>query len=81
MRSELFVPGSRPELSAKALASIADAISIDLEDAVVESRKAEARQAVAELLRSGAANAATQVIIVRVNVAIRHRHVPFDRLE
>ena len=31
MRSKLFVPGSRPELIAKALATEADAISIDLE--------------------------------------------------
>ena len=41
MRSKLFVPGSRPELFAKALAGPADAISIDLEDAVLEERKAE----------------------------------------
>jgi citrate lyase subunit beta/citryl-CoA lyase len=34
MRSKLFVPGSRPELFAKAMASEADALSIDLEDAV-----------------------------------------------
>ena len=52
MRSKLFVPGSRPELFAKALAGDADGISFDLEDAVEESRKAEARAAVGELLRS-----------------------------
>ena len=46
MRSKLFVPGSRPELFAKAMAGEADAISIDLEDAVEESRKREARAAV-----------------------------------
>ena len=34
MRSKLFVPASRPELFAKALASAADALSFDLEDAV-----------------------------------------------
>jgi citrate lyase beta subunit len=51
MRSKLFVPGSRPELFAKALAGDADAISIDLEDAVVEERKAEARATVAAWLR------------------------------
>ena len=34
MRSKLFVPGSRPELFAKAAASAADALSFDLEDAV-----------------------------------------------
>ena len=41
MRSKLFVPGSRPELFAKALASAAHALSFDLEDAVPEARKAE----------------------------------------
>ena len=43
MRSKLFVPGSRPELFGKALASAADSLSFDLEDAVAESRKDEAR--------------------------------------
>jgi citrate lyase beta subunit len=67
MRSKLFVPGARPELFGKALASAADAISIDLEDAVVESRKDEARAAVAEFLRSSEAQMSTKSIIVRVN--------------
>ena len=40
MRSKLFVPGSRPELFAKAAASAADALSFDLEDAVAKDRKA-----------------------------------------
>ena len=43
MRSKLFVPGSRPELFAKALASEADGLSFDLEDAVDESMKEVAR--------------------------------------
>jgi citrate lyase beta subunit len=77
MRSKLFVPGSRSELFGKALASVADAISIDLEDAVVESRKAQAREAVAEFLRSGAAKAAAQAIIVRVN-ALTTSHFAAD---
>lgn len=67
MRSKLFVPGARPELFGKAIASAADAISIDLEDAVVESRKGEARAAVAEFLRSSEAQASAKSIIVRVN--------------
>ena len=67
MRSKLFVPGSRPELIAKALATEADAISIDLEDAVEESRKAEARVAVGEVLRSLASAPTGKLIIVRVN--------------
>jgi|EndMetStandDraft_5_1072996.scaffolds.fasta_scaffold15561_3 citrate lyase subunit beta / citryl-CoA lyase len=54
MRSKLFVPGSRPELFAKAAASAADALSFDLEDAVAADRKAEARDAVAAFLRAHA---------------------------
>ncbi|WP_089398836.1 HpcH/HpaI aldolase/citrate lyase family protein [Noviherbaspirillum humi] len=67
MRSKLFVPGSRPELFAKALAGEADAISIDLEDAVSESRKAEARLALTRFLRSGEASVPGKTVIVRVN--------------
>jgi citrate lyase subunit beta/citryl-CoA lyase len=67
MRSKLFVPGSRPDLFAKALASEADGISIDLEDAVDESRKAEARATVGEFLRSTSRSSTGKVIIVRVN--------------
>lgn len=67
MRSKLFVPGSRPELFAKALSGSADALSFDLEDAVAEARKAEARGLVGELLRSAAAQASGKTLIVRVN--------------
>ena len=66
MRSKLFVPGSRPELFAKAMAGEADAISIDLEDAVEENRKTEARAAVREFLRSLPAGR-SKTIIARVN--------------
>jgi citrate lyase subunit beta / citryl-CoA lyase len=66
MRSKLFVPGSRPELFDKAMASAADAISIDLEDAVAESRKAEARETVSAFLPT-VARSRTKVVIVRVN--------------
>ncbi|MBN8958123.1 MAG: CoA ester lyase [Rhizobiales bacterium] len=64
MRSKLFVPGSRPELFAKAAAGPADALSFDLEDAVATARKAQAREAVASFLRAGDAR---QLIIVRTN--------------
>ena len=67
MRSKLFVPASRPELFAKALSSEADAISIDLEDSVVENRKAEARSTVQKFLQSDEARATRKVLIVRVN--------------
>jgi len=43
LRSLLFVPGDRPDRMEKALASGADALIIDLEDAVAPSAKADAR--------------------------------------
>jgi citrate lyase subunit beta/citryl-CoA lyase len=67
MRSKLFVPGSRPELFPKALASEADGLSIDLEDAVVEGRKAEARALVGAWLREPAVVASDKLVVVRVN--------------
>jgi len=67
MRSKLFVPGARPELFPKALASAADALSFDLEDAVPENAKAEARRLVGEALQSPGFTATTKVLIVRVN--------------
>ena len=42
-RSLLFVPGLRPDRFAKALETGADIVCIDLEDAVAQDRKAEAR--------------------------------------
>ena len=66
MRSKLFVPGSRPELFAKAMASDADALSFDLEDAVDEARKDMARNELAKFLRTLPPNTG-KVIIVRVN--------------
>lgn len=50
LRSLLFVPGDRPERFAKAAASGADAIILDLEDSVSSERKSFARQAVVEYL-------------------------------
>jgi citrate lyase subunit beta / citryl-CoA lyase len=49
-RSYLYAPGSEPRVMRKALAAGADAVVLDLEDAVVPSRKAAARAAVADLL-------------------------------
>lgn len=45
LQSLLFVPGTRPERIAKALASGADCVCIDLEDSVPAGDKAAARQA------------------------------------
>lgn len=42
-RSLLFVPGLRPDRFAKALDAGADIVCVDLEDAVAQERKAEAR--------------------------------------
>jgi citrate lyase beta subunit len=49
-RSLLFVPGIRPERFAKAIAAGADAVCIDLEDAVPLHEKAAARAAVLDFV-------------------------------
>jgi citrate lyase beta subunit len=64
-RSWLFTPGSRPDRFAKAAASPAEALILDLEDAVAEDRKAEARGHVIAFLESRPAIA--QQVIVRIN--------------
>jgi citrate lyase subunit beta/citryl-CoA lyase len=66
IRSKLFVPGSRPELFAKALAGAADALSFDLEDSVVADQKEEARHAIASFMQESAGEH-NKVVIVRVN--------------
>ncbi len=63
LRSLLFVPGDRPERFAKAAASGADAIILDLEDSVAPSAKGAAREAVARYLR----DPADVIRFVRVN--------------
>ncbi len=62
-RSYLYVPASDPRRVEKALASEADAVVLDLEDAVAPNRKAEARENVAEALRSRL----DKPVFVRVN--------------
>lgn len=49
-KSLLFVPGDRPDRFEKALNAGADAIILDLEDAVTAGKKAEAREAIAAWL-------------------------------
>lgn len=73
-RSFLFVPASRPERYAKALASGADAVIVDLEDAVAPADKAAARQA---LLQGFAGLDAAQRarVVVRVNAAGTRWHL------
>lgn len=63
LRSLLFVPGDRPDRMEKALGAGADALILDLEDAVAPAAKAEARRAVAQFL---AANSLAR-LWVRVN--------------
>jgi citrate lyase subunit beta/citryl-CoA lyase len=67
MRSKLFVPGGRPELFAKAAASRADALSLDLEDSVPAECKEQARAFVAEFIEADSTRALAKVMIVRVN--------------
>ncbi len=63
MRTALFVPGSRPDLVDEAVKSGADAIIVDLEDAVALSEKIEARPKVRKkILEHGNIQ-----MIVRVN--------------
>jgi citrate lyase subunit beta/citryl-CoA lyase len=50
LRSLLFVPGDRPDRMEKALGSGADALILDLEDAVAPAAKAEARRHVARFV-------------------------------
>jgi citrate lyase subunit beta/citryl-CoA lyase len=49
-RTLLFVPGIRPERFAKAAATAADLVIVDLEDAVPDENKATARETVAQWL-------------------------------
>ena len=67
MRSKLFVPGNRPALFAKALASAAEMLSFDLEDAVAGDDKGSARTQVAAFLRGVPHRAAEKQVVVRVN--------------
>lgn len=66
IQSVLFVPGARPDRFAKALATAADFIVIDLEDAVGPDDKATARSAVVAYL----ATADRSRVAVRVNQLI-----------
>jgi citrate lyase beta subunit len=65
VRSMLFVPASRPDMIPKAAASEADAVCIDLEDAVVPAEKAASRAHVVQALRSLDFGRRTR--IVRIN--------------
>jgi citrate lyase subunit beta/citryl-CoA lyase len=67
-RSLLFVPATRPERFAKALASGADAVIVDLEDAVAPADKASARSLLEQAYAQFSAVQRARVL-VRVNAA------------
>jgi len=60
-RSYLFVPGDRPDRFDKALAAGADAVIVDLEDAVAPAKKHEARVAIEKWLT------ADKQVLLRIN--------------
>ncbi|WP_175774936.1 HpcH/HpaI aldolase/citrate lyase family protein [Burkholderia anthina] len=66
-QSYLFVPGNKPERFDKALASGADAVIIDLEDAVEPDAKTAARDAIARWVSP------ERPVLVRINA----RHTPW----
>jgi citrate lyase subunit beta/citryl-CoA lyase len=68
-RTYLFVPGNRPERFAKALGSGADAIVLDLEDAVAPAAKDEARAAIARWAAERLGSEERSRIVVRINEA------------
>jgi len=76
----LYVPADRPDRVAKALASPADVVLVDLEDAVAPSRKVEARENAVGLLGSipgGGAEAGGRAGARAVQVRINHPATPW----
>lgn len=71
LRSLLFCPGDSARKMEKALAAGADAVILDLEDAVAPAAKAEARG----LVRDTLGRLRTGAIIVRVNAADTDLHL------
>ncbi|EJN20763.1 citrate lyase beta subunit [Pseudomonas sp. GM78] len=70
VRSALFVPATRPERIAKAVASGADRVIVDLEDAVQENLKEQARDNLETFLRE----TPDARILVRVNAPEHPAH-------
>src|SRR5688500_13555650 len=65
-RSYLYAPGSRPDLLGKVLQQGADAVIVDLEDAVPAEEKQAARRIAAEFIASLPAEGSRSVF-VRLN--------------
>ncbi|MFJ5382734.1 aldolase/citrate lyase family protein, partial [Cupriavidus sp. CER94] len=70
-RSYLFVPASRPDRIGKAIAAGADAVIVDLEDAVAPDAKASARDGLCAAWRTlqQQADAAGVALLLRTNGA------------
>ncbi|MGB5076021.1 MAG: CoA ester lyase [Sphingorhabdus sp.] len=64
MRSSLYVPGSNARALEKAIGLPADMLIIDLEDAVPDQAKPDARQAAASLVSNGVPN---KILAIRIN--------------
>jgi citrate lyase subunit beta/citryl-CoA lyase len=69
LRSVLFVPGTRADRFSRAFASGADAVVLDLEDAVEAGRKAEARELVGKFVSSLGSDTQSAVF-VRINAPV-----------
>ncbi|OUC80302.1 HpcH/HpaI aldolase/citrate lyase family protein [Gordonia lacunae] len=67
IRSFLFVPGDSEKKLSKVGHSTADAVILDLEDAVTSSRKDLARELVTEFIRSHASEGGAPQLWVRIN--------------
>lgn len=69
MRSLLFVPGNSAKMIAKAAASPADVVILDLEDAVHPDAKPEARKVVVEALATASAGCRRYVRVNSLDTA------------
>lgn len=80
MRSYLFVPGDAPAKMDKALATAADALILDLEDAVSPAGKEAGRQAVRSFLDRAMGEADRPRLFVRINALDTPLHAEDLRL-
>jgi len=75
-RAVLFVPGDRPDRIVKALATPADSVAVDFEDAVAAAEKPSARTSTAEVL-TGLPQRPGPAVYVRIN-ALEDAHAEAD---
>lgn len=67
MRSLLFIPADAPKKLDKGMASVADALIVDLEDSIAPDRKKEARESAASFLKQAGQAKTRPRLLVRVN--------------